>query len=88
MTTSGDLYTFGSKENGKLGHGRDTPSGSIGHVTQITRFLDSDEQTEWEEVKIGHVSGEGVYCVSGEGGYCVSGEGVYCVSGEGGYCVW
>ena len=36
MTTSGDLYTFGSKENGKLGHGRDSPSGSIGHVTQIT----------------------------------------------------
>ena len=56
VTTGGDLYTFGSKENGKLGRGRDSPSGSIGHVTQITRFLDSDEQTEWEDVKIGCVS--------------------------------
>ena len=56
MTTNGDLYTFGSKENGKLGLGRDTPSGSVGHVTQVTRFLDSDELTELANTKIGYVS--------------------------------
>ena len=56
VTTRGDLYTFGSKENGKLGVGRDVSSGSTGHVTQITKFLDSDEMTELADVKIGYVS--------------------------------
>ena len=55
VTTTGELYTFGSKENGKLGLGRDTPSGSAGHVTRVTRFLDTDEQTELEDVVIGNV---------------------------------
>ena len=56
VTTNGCLYTFGSKENGKLGHGRDVPSGSIGHVTQVMKFMDSDENTELVDIKIGYVS--------------------------------
>ncbi len=56
VTTTGDVYTFGSKENGKLGLGRDTPSGSTGHVTQVTKFMDSDETTELANIKIGYVS--------------------------------
>lgn len=50
------MYTFGSKENGKLGHGRDNPTGSVGHVTEVTKYYDVDEQTLIPNVKIGHVS--------------------------------
>ena len=47
---------MGSKEHGKLGRGRDVPSGSLGVVGKVEKFLDSDEQTEIEDVKIGYVS--------------------------------
>ena len=56
VSTVGHLYTFGSKENGKLGHGRDVPSGSTGNVLQISKFLDSDQTTDMGDVRIGYVS--------------------------------
>ena len=52
----GHLYTFGSKENGKLGHGRDVPSGSTGNVHRVAKFLDSDRTTDMGDVRIGYVS--------------------------------
>ena len=58
MAESGRLYTFGSKENGKLGHGRDFPSSSTGNVTEVTKFYQADEQTLIPHVKIGYVSNE------------------------------
>ena len=56
ISTIGHLYTFGSKENGKLGHGRDVPSGSTGNVTRVAKFLDSDETTDMGDIRIGYVS--------------------------------
>ena len=56
VSTVGHLYTFGSKENGKLGHGRDVPSGSTGNVIQVSKFLDSDQTTDMGDVRIGYVS--------------------------------
>ena len=56
ISTIGHLYTFGSKENGKLGHGRDVPSGSTGNVTRVAKFLDSDQTTDMGDVRIGYVS--------------------------------
>lgn len=53
VTESGRIFTFGSKENGKLGHGRDAASG---YVNEVTKFLDVDEQTLILDVKIGYVS--------------------------------
>ena len=59
ISTIGHLYTFGSKENGKLGHGRDVPSGSTGNVTRVSKFLDSDQTTDMGDIRIGYVS---CYC--------------------------
>ena len=56
VSTTGHLYTFGSKENGKLGHGRDVPSGSTGNVTRVSKFFDSDQTTDMGDVRIGYVS--------------------------------
>ena len=56
ISTIGHLYTFGSKENGKLGHGRDVPSGSTGNVTHVSKFLDSDQTTDMGDIRIGYVS--------------------------------
>ena len=56
MSIIGHLYTFGSKENGKLGHGRDVPSGSTGNVTRVAKFLDSDQTTDMGDIRIGYVS--------------------------------
>lgn len=55
VTSTGHLYTCGAKENGKLGHGSQGPSGNLGRITRVTKFLDSDEQTDMD-VKIGYVS--------------------------------
>ena len=54
VTSNGQLYTCGAKENGKLGHGSQGPSGSLGRITRVTKFLDSDEQTDMD-VKVGYV---------------------------------
>ena len=58
VTSNGQLYTCGAKENGKLGHGNQGTSGNLGRITRITKFLDNDEQTDMD-VKIGYVS----YCL-------------------------
>lgn len=55
ITSNGHLYTCGAKENGKLGHGNQGPSGNLGRITRVTKFLDSDEQTDMD-IKIGYVS--------------------------------
>ena len=56
VTTTGRLFTFGSKEHGKLGLGRNVPSGSVGPVSEVTTFLDGDENSEMDNVKIRFVS--------------------------------
>lgn len=56
VTESGRVFTFGSKENGKLGLGRDVPSTSVGHVTEVSKFYGTDERTLMPNVKIGYVS--------------------------------
>ena len=56
LTESGRVFTFGSKENGKLGHGREFPSGSTGSVAEVEKFYQADERTLIPNVKIGHVS--------------------------------
>ena len=56
VSTIGHLYTFGSKDNGKLGHGRDAPPGANGTVTRVTKFLDSDQTTDMGDIRIGYVS--------------------------------
>lgn len=56
VTESGCVFTFGSKECGKLGHGRDNPSGSLGRVNEIAKFYDVDNRTLIPNVKIGYVS--------------------------------
>lgn len=54
VSTTGKLYTFGSKAGGKLGQGK---LDSIdGKVAEVTKFLLANEQHEIPGVKIGYVS--------------------------------
>lgn len=56
MTSSGRLFMFGSKEYGKLGLGRNVPSGSACPPTEVAHFFTGDESNEMEDVKIRFVS--------------------------------
>ena len=56
VTSDGDLYTMGSKENGKLGRGVVVPGSNSYTVGKVERFNDSDEGTQLNDVKIGYVS--------------------------------
>ena len=54
VTTTGKLYTFGSKAGGKLGQGK---LDSIdGKVAVVSKFLMANEQQEIPDVRIGYVS--------------------------------
>ena len=55
ITEGGNVWTFGSKENGKLGHGRDRPPGSMGRPALVEKFHNEQAQV-MPDVKIGYVS--------------------------------
>ncbi|XP_064390094.1 probable E3 ubiquitin-protein ligase HERC1 isoform X2 [Halichondria panicea] len=59
VSSQGELYTMGSKDNGKLGRGSSLPTSSRGNVTvgKVDKFFDSNETTQLlNDVKIGYVS--------------------------------
>ena len=63
VTETGRVLTFGSKDQGKLGHGRDVPPSTVGHVTEVARYYGANAQALVPNVKIGHVSVEHLYLV-------------------------
>jgi len=58
VSEDGCVFTFGSQDSGKLGHGRESFWSGVGRVTEITRFHDSDGDSQIPEVKIGYVRKE------------------------------
>ncbi|KAL5481420.1 hypothetical protein EMCRGX_G021569 [Ephydatia muelleri] len=55
LTTSGQLYLFGLSDHGQLGQGQVLTNQLDQPVVQVTQFLDSDECTQLDDVRIGYV---------------------------------
>lgn len=58
LTSNGELYTMGSKENGKLGQGSSSSASSrnTSTVGKVEKFYGADESTQLNDVAIGYVS--------------------------------
>ena len=71
MSEDGRVFTFGSKDSGKLGHGRESIWGRVGQVAEIAEYYDVDGQTQLPRVKIGYVrvaTAEPSFCMCGSPG--------------------